>query len=359
MFVQLRLKTQGAVIVAAGFALGACTEPTAGTDLRPDGAPEVLAVLVMNDADSGLLEHATFCKIDDEKRPGLVGTPDGLTQQVCADDLTLGATEVDDAVPTGWYVRIMFDELLNPDIEELIPITEDEDMNPATPETPTGTFNGSLLNTQPVVLTCTAPGSATADVVPYDGYYTPGGNNVTWPLGPSLFIQPVDLTTVAAGSTCTVTLNNNIVDKDGLGVPADQLGGYTLKLADLAFVNSDPKPAKPGKEAKITADAPVLLTFNGFISAATLAAGEVKIFEGPTCDTAITARTAVITADPDNQQAVDLAIVGATVADNLWNEDVAYVVTFADGAAVADLAGATADLPGAADFTLCFKTVAP
>ncbi|HSK02492.1 MAG TPA: hypothetical protein VK932_14665, partial [Kofleriaceae bacterium] len=61
-----RLKTQGAVVsTVAMLALGACTDPAARTDLRPEGPPDVLAVLVLNDALDGLVESAAFCKAGD------------------------------------------------------------------------------------------------------------------------------------------------------------------------------------------------------------------------------------------------------------------------------------------------------
>src|SRR5688572_8286780 len=104
MFVQMRLKTQGAVaLCAAGLTLGACDDPTANTDLRPEGDPEVLAVLVMNDQVDGFLEQATFCKLNDAKRPGLVGIPAfGSAEQFCPEDLTLGVEPVTNALPLNW-----------------------------------------------------------------------------------------------------------------------------------------------------------------------------------------------------------------------------------------------------------------
>src|SRR5438093_3799269 len=118
MFVQRRY---GVVAATAGvLALGACSDPVQRTDLRPEGPPEVLAVLVQNDPVGGVLESATYCAPGDEKRPGLVGLPDFTSHQICPDDLSQGATEVTDAWPDGWYVRIMFDELLDPNIEQLI-----------------------------------------------------------------------------------------------------------------------------------------------------------------------------------------------------------------------------------------------
>jgi hypothetical protein len=334
-----RLKTQGAVVaIATGIALGACSDPVAATDLRPEGDPEVLAVLVMNDADTLLYERATFCKPGDDKRPGLVGVSDFTTLQMCPADLTMGAAKIEDAVPTAWYVRIMFDELLDTNVEELIPILDPDTMQE------TGQFTGSLANTQPVILTCNGV------VVPYDGYYAPGGNNVTWPIGPSLFIQPTDLSLVPTGADCSVEIKDSVTDKDGNPVPADQRGTggvYSFKVASLNLVDSAPAAAAPGEEEEITADLKIVEAADCATALAALAAGAGG-----------TARTAVVEADPDSQQAIDISIAGALPAGNLWNEMKAYAVTFADAASISDLGGGTLALTPD-DLTLCFTTVAP
>ena len=98
----------------------------------------MLAVLVANEPTSYAV--AAFCKLDDAKRPGEVGLIDTTTVQICDADLTVGADEVTDADPLAWHVRIMFDELLDPDIEELIPLRDDAGK-------PTGNFRGSIANT--------------------------------------------------------------------------------------------------------------------------------------------------------------------------------------------------------------------
>src|SRR5688572_22632653 len=73
MFVhRLRPMTQSALAIAAALTMSACEDPVAQTDLRPEGSPEVLAVLVFNDLDNGIIERATFCKPNDPKRPGNV-----------------------------------------------------------------------------------------------------------------------------------------------------------------------------------------------------------------------------------------------------------------------------------------------
>src|SRR5690606_39027695 len=112
----------------------------------------------------------------DEKRPGLVGLPDFTTQQVCPETLADGVDPVDNAYPDGWYVRIMFDELLDPSIETL---TEILDANGEG----TGTFRGSIRDANPVKLECQSVTNNAMVNVDYDGYYSPSGNRVTWPVG--------------------------------------------------------------------------------------------------------------------------------------------------------------------------------
>lgn len=364
MFVhRSRLKTQGALAIAALLGTGllsACDDPVANTDLRPEGDPEVLSVLVMDDAELFFLETATFCKVDDPKRPGLVAA--GLSfipLQICdevgpdgeagtADDLSMPAEPVTEAVPTAWYARIMFDELLDPDVEDLIEITEDDDADPATPEVGTGQFFGTLANTQPVVLTCGG------NTIAYDGYYSPSGNAVTWPLGPSLFIQPVDYGTVATGSTCTLELKTTVVDKEGNPVPGDQLGKdglYSWQVAALAFAGTSPAPADPGEEEVIAVDAPVVVSFNAFIDPATLdPATELEIREGADGDTDCanvtangTVQTGVVAADAD-PQSLDITLAGGWIAGRM------YAVTFLTNE-VADLAGGPGSIP---EQTICF-----
>jgi hypothetical protein len=213
--------------------VGACDDPAQNTDLRPEGPPEVLAVLVMTDAAGQLVEQATFCKQNDEKRPSQVGLPDFTIQQVCPANTSEPATQVNTAYPDGWYVRIMFDELLDADIETL---TEVED--PDTGE-PSGTFVGSIAATHPVKLECESVNGGMVEV-DYDGYYSPSGNKITWPLGPSLVIKPNDPTLIATSSACQVTINANVVDKTGTAVDAAQRGPYKFGVAPIQVVVIDP-----------------------------------------------------------------------------------------------------------------------
>lgn len=235
MFVDpTRGRSLGVGLIATGvLALGACSDPDQNTDLRPDGDPEVLAVLVMNDPAGQVIEHATYCKVGDEKRPARVGLPDFTAPDICPADLSKGADEIVDAAPDGWYVRIMFDELLDPNVEELSEIKD-----PDTGEG-TDTFEGSIANTHPVKLECESVGGGFVEVE-YDGYYSPSGNAVTWPLGPSLVVKPNDPTEVATGKQCRITINDNVTDKTGNKVPMAQRGPFTFKIAPIQVIAIDP-----------------------------------------------------------------------------------------------------------------------
>lgn len=267
MFVDpTRGRSQGFALVAAAagvLALGACNDPEQNTNLRPDGDPEVLAVLVMNDAANQLVESATYCAPNDNKRPNIVGLPDFTAPNVCPDDLAKGADEVTNAYPDGWYIRIMFDELLDPSIEELTEIIDPDTMEG-------GTYTGSIANTHPVKLECESVGGGFVEVA-YDGYYSPAGNAVTWPLGPSLVIKPNEPTSIATGKSCRVTINDNVVDKTGNKVPSTQRGAYNFKIAPLTVLAIDPSDDPQG-ESPVDASllyiddgGGVTLTFNSFV----------------------------------------------------------------------------------------------
>lgn len=231
---------------AAGvLLLGACNDPQQNTGLRPEGPPDVLAVLVLTDAVTQLAETATYCRIGDDKRPTQVGLPDFTLSQICDADPSVPASMVTAAYPDGWYVRIMFDELLDPRIEELTEI-----LDPDTGEG-TDTFSGSIANTQPVKLECESVAGGFVEV-PYDGYYSPAGNAVTWPLGPALVIKPDEPRAIATNKMCRITLRANITDKNGNAVPEDQRGPYPFKIAPIMPIAIDP-PDDPDGASPINA----------------------------------------------------------------------------------------------------------
>ena len=344
MFVQpSRLLTQGACTLLGMLAIGACDAPVNSTDLRPEGDPEVLTVMVFNDAVDGVLEQATFCRVGDNKRPGFVGISSvGLSEQVCDDDVNVPATTVTDAVPTGWYARVMFDELLDPNVEELTELV-DPDTNQ-----PTGQFEGHIKNTKPVTLKC-----AGADV-PYDGYYSPSGNAVTWPVGPSLFIQPQDLSTIATSSECTLSVNDIVTDKDGNKVPTAQAAdpNYKWNVAALELVATDPAAAEAGDPPpEVVVGGTVILAFNAFM-ADSIEDAEIVLKEGTDCTTAAAGTVkagSTSAADPDDPTALDVTLAGLTAGKT-------YFLSFTPDAMVTDSAGGTAALPA---IDLCFTAVAP
>lgn len=347
-------RSQGHLAVTACvLGVGACSAPTEHTDLRPAGPPEILVVLASDDASgAGVTETATACKLNDNKRPGLIPANPNGPDQVCPDDLTMGVDEVTDTVPVNWYVRIMFDELLNPNIETLVADTDAQG-------NATGTSHGTLANSLPVTITCGGVD------VPYDGYYDPSGNSFTWPVGPSLFIAPNDTSTVAAGTECTVTLKADVAaDKDGNHVPADQIGPYKFKIADMALASTDPaKLTDPTKPTTISPTKPLLVTFNDTVDPASLLPAEVQIFSGvASCTdtttgppTTATAVVAAVPKDPTSFNISDAAGIAGN-AMNAWLPSTTYVVQFAPNADVKDLAGATATLPPPDKLSICFKT---
>src|SRR5205085_1384889 len=136
-------------------------------------------------------------------RPGLVGLPDFTTTTLCPVDINEDATMATDASPDTFYVRIMFDELLNPSIETLDPILDDNGLE-------TGSFTGSLRDSLPVSLKCLGVDGIMHDIA-YDGYYSPSGNAVTWPVGPSLVIKPAHNVTIPSNADCEVSIKDGIV----------------------------------------------------------------------------------------------------------------------------------------------------
>src|SRR5579871_5981716 len=140
MFVYLpRRGWYGAIAFASTLAIGACTGAGNQTStLRPDGPPEVLTVDLPGpdpridlgeEAPGSIIEVATFCKTQgpndgaqnagDPQRPSVVTPTDLNILQICPNDDTKPVAELEAADPTTWYVRIQFDELLDPKVEDL------------------------------------------------------------------------------------------------------------------------------------------------------------------------------------------------------------------------------------------------
>jgi hypothetical protein len=383
--------TVAASAILAGALLVGCAEPDEPTDLRRDGPPNITAVTVMSDLETAsdpdpigigqIVETATYCRVGDEKRPGIVGLPDIRVVEVCPAKLADPAPGegVAEAAPPVWFVRIVFDKLLDPSIEELVP---DVDAN----NQPTGKLKGTFKNTQPVVLTCNG-----ADV-PYDGYYVPNGNRSSWPLGPALFIQPLDPTKVPTESSCTVSIKDNVHNKAQQSVPAEQRS-FRFKIGPMVFRFSDPDPSD-GIDGAITRDPKTPVDFfwtaplqegtpagpePGAVALSTIDPAQIKIFSGPNvgvgpgtpdgnADTTVCngGGTAVdpslvraYLAGPDvgtTELILRLDLKGGTPAmATAWAPNTTYRITFTPAAKVKTRqGGAEAGFP--ADFKLCFHT---
>lgn len=388
--------------VAAGTFMGVlsvgCSDPDLPTDLRTSGPPNVTAVTVMSDPETSIdpdsektggldryLEDATYCRVGDDKRPGLVGLSDIRAIQVCPVDLSMKAMKdgVAPGAPPVWFVRIVFDELLDPNIEDLETASN-------------GNTFGTLKNTQPVALQCNG-----VDIA-YDGYYVPNGNKESWPLGPDLFIQPLAATDAPTGASCTVSLKDNIHNKAGQSVPTDQRS-YTFKLAPMSFRFSDPAPddkndGAPGVDPKtpielfwtaaLKTGTPITTTdtkgVDHTIVLSDLDTTKVILMSAPNqldgkptsgvCDGTVGTQVvsakirAYVRGPTDMDKSPETALVlrldaggapaGPTAQmDQLWEANTTYRLTFVDGAMVTPKQGGD---PGAlpSDFSLCFHTTA-
>jgi hypothetical protein len=386
-----RCTVAGAIVT--GALLVGCTAPDLPTDLSTDGPPNVTTVTVMSDLKtsvdprppslSRLIESATFCRLGDDKRPSLVGLPNFSTTQVCPDDRAAKAPQEGavEGVPPSWFARVVFDKLLDPSVEDLIPVD---------PLMPDGAKTGTLLNTQPITLTCDGV------AVPYSGYYVPNGNSFSWPLGPALFIQPISAVSVPTGASCTVAIKDMVHNKDGEAVPSDQRS-FAFKIAPMAlrFSAPDPKDGDPG-DISLDPDEPVRYYWTAAFSTMP-APADIKIFSAPNLNT-----TAASDGDPDlavcngggtpvpeadistsiepprmGASAATIATTTALVMDlqvktnlpppddeHTWKPKTTYRIEFPNAKITPKQGGPDGDFTargryGAAGYSLCFHTTAP
>ena len=400
---MLDYRSTVAAAAFAGAVLAACSDPDLPTDLRTSGPPNVTVVTVLSDEETAIdpnpqgigriVETATFCRLNDNKRPALVGLPDIRTIRICPDDLAkkADADGVAEAVPPSWIVRIVFDKLLDPKVEDLVPVLDSMGIQTGT----IGSFRGPNM-TQPVTLKC-GPTPSTMIDVSYDGYYVPNGNKQSWPLGPALFVTPTRAIDVPVGASCTVSIKDTVHNKAGESVPADQRD-YNFKLMPMAlrFSVPDPGDGMPGSMLQ-DPTVPVDFFFNAALKVGgtlgtggdtlnltTLDPATVTIKSGPNLnvtannpdgdpDPAVCGGTGATepaanirsylagTGATTSSLVMELDVGGPTATpDTVWAPNTTYLVTFAAGASVTPNQGGTpAALPGAADYSLCFHTAAP
>jgi hypothetical protein len=306
-----RYRTQGLLAVGLGIlATGCFSEPDLKTGLRPEGPPEVLAVL--------LNETPTFCKyvngVLDEKGPGLV-----QGSIVCPDEQAM--FEPVGASPTGWNMRIMFDELLNGDAVETL-----ENCNPQTD------VCQGVINPDAVTLSCDNT------VMSFTGHYYPNGNRETFPLGPSLFVSPDDLT--ASGVDCSLTINDVVVDKEGNSVATGaQVNAFTFSVDPITLLETDPADAEAVDDrAELGPTDAVTFVFNALIDEASIGAGDFALVNLGT--NAVIPAT--VTVDADDPTLVFLEPDAALAPGN-------YSARLLAGATLTDLLGGTATIASQAE----------
>jgi hypothetical protein len=272
-----------------------------------------------------------------------------------------------EGAPPNWFARVVFDQLLDPTVEDLVPQLD-------AMMKPTGVILGTLANTQPVTLQCTNAAGTLVDV-PYSGYYVPNGNRISWPLGPALFVQPVNAVSVPVGATCQVGVKDMVHNKAGDQVAADQrTKKFEFKIAPMALRFSDPDPEDGmNGDIEVGLKSPVRFFWTAALQAAPVVT-DIKIFEGPNLNAGADPDPAVCGAGGTAVLATDLLVARngtgaattslimnlalkdpADATKPLWKANTTYRVEFGPNAKVTpNQGGADGTFP--AGYKLCFHT---
>jgi len=318
-------RTCALVTIAAGATAIACSDPDFNTDLDTDGPPKVTMVTILSESAG---ETPTFCINGEGVKVNADLCPEVANQPGVRD-----VSPVMDAEPVGWFARVVFSELLDPDIERLEEVDDDGDGI-------TDRVVGHLDESLPVELNCSG------DAVAYDGFYDPSGNDVTFPPGPALVIQPLDF--VATGtSNCAVKIKPSVADKEGIPVSDTNLmGPHQFGIAVMTTAGSDPAdeaegidPAFLDTSGKEPVQSGPIVGFNAPVDEASLA-GQLTMVDAAGNDVSF-APTVLGTA-------VELTLAGP-LADNT-----AYTITVPAAGTIADIGGGP--LAIAEDFTFSFTT---
>ncbi|MCG8425194.1 MAG: hypothetical protein MJE77_45520 [Proteobacteria bacterium] len=264
----------GLIFAVSGLALSGCEDEEIGSNLNTEGNPRVVMVSVITESEvanggSGkfLPEAATFCSTSDD---------DKLNPTYCDG----AASKVTDAVAVGvvplpngandWYVRIVFNELLDADrVETLIPCNDRNHNGECDSGEEQDNTYGSLAATQPANLKC-----AGAEIQ-YDGWYDPQGNHLTDPPGPALIVQALEY--VSTLSDCELTLKSDVVrDKDQNQIDSSPV--FEFSLTPFGIRTASAPADKPVKEHCV--DEAFTVSFTGLLDASTIA-DKVTLLEQP------------------------------------------------------------------------------
>jgi hypothetical protein len=328
----------GLLAASAPLALAvACADPDLKSELVTEGPPEVVEVnvlsesVVLNDPTHLRLgEGATFCRPGDYKVNN-VYCPEARDSNNKPMPGQRETDPIQDATPFGaglgmestfFHVRLIFDELLDPNVEDL--------------ETVDGVTFGTIAETMPVTVTCND-----AEIA-YDGFYDPSGNHLSYPPGPGLVVTAAEF--VPTSSQCSISINAGVTDKDGVEVPSDQRGPYEFAVAALAVYGVAPAEAEEGVDPAATVD----IEFNAPIDIATVAASITFEDDG---GTAVPFTVELAPADPADPEAGTIPNIVSLVPDAPLDPATTYTVTIDSG--IADIGGGalTVDAPVVVNFT--------
>ncbi len=336
----------GLLAASAPLALAvACADPELKSELVTEGPPEVTEVNVLSEsvilADPTFLrlgEAATFCRTGDYKvnqvycpeerdsnmKPIFGERATDPVGDVMPFGVALGMEDVTSAGETpNWHIRFIFDELLDPSVEDIVDVD--------------GTTFGSIAETMPVTVTCND-----ADLT-YDGFYDPSGNHLSYPPGPALVVQVTDF--VATGSACSVSINaGSVADKDGNDVPSDQQGPYDFSIAALGVYSTAPADTEEG----VDPTGNITIELNAPINLATVEAA-VTLEDEAGDPVPFTVQNAPV--DPADPAAGTIPNLVELVPNAPLDANAAYTLTIDSG--IADIAGGelALDAPQVVTFT--------
>lgn len=255
-----RLVCAHAFVFAMSTAMAGCSDEGYQSELDTAGPPRVTVVTVSTAGG----EVPAYC----------VGPEAEKISVVCLD--ATGNYAFDDSVPveaiaTGWQVRVVFNELLDPDrAEELVEVPDPENPDqPLRDQYGNPVLRGTLANSQPVVLLCND------EPVAYDGFYNPSGNHLSNPPGPSLVVQAAEQVPTSAECRVEVVRGESapgfgVFDKSGNPVSDNEAGPFAFRIEALAITGVSPAS---GLE-DVALDVAPLVSFNAPIDPATLVDGD-------------------------------------------------------------------------------------
>lgn len=311
----------------------ACSDPNLRSNLDTSGPPDVSMVSVFSESaiDSGYVcdtgdalgEAATYCSQSADVRVSIGWCPEARDDTGAPIAGNRPTDTVMDAVPDLWHVRVVFSELLDPSIEDLKQEDRDGDGKPDD------VMYGHINGTKPFTLTC---GGENVD---YDGFYDPTGNDLSCPPGPALIVGPTDFTVATGTADCELTIKDNVTDKDGNPVAADQRGPFKFGVAPMALLATSPEDTQEGVDPTL----PIDIQFNAPIDDASVTATNLTLKAGAT---AVTFTAAVSAADPT---------VLELTPDAPLDDNTTYTLTIDSG--LADIKGGelTLDAPVTVTFT--------